>query len=65
VQQLAWHDDININEQKVVEKYQITLSMETLLDLLTVSIEEVTGQLKAVNDRKEGPPANPVSVDGK
>jgi hypothetical protein len=58
----------------VVEKYlrvvhkkytQIALSMETLLYLLTLSIEEVTGRLKAVNDREEAPPANLVSADGK
>jgi hypothetical protein len=54
----------------VVEKYlrvvpkkytQITLSMETLLNLSTLSIEEVTGQLKAMDNREEAPPANPVS----
>jgi hypothetical protein len=54
----------------VVEKYlrvvpkkytQITLSMETLLNLSTLSIEEVTGRLKAMDNRKEAPPANPVS----
>jgi hypothetical protein len=47
VQQLAWHDDGDIDEQKAVEKYhsvipkkytQITLSTETLLDLSTLSI---------------------------
>jgi hypothetical protein len=74
VQQLARHGDDNIDEQKAVEKYlhfvpkkytQITLSMETLLDLLTLSIEEVTGWLKAVNDREEAPPTNSVSIDDK
>jgi hypothetical protein len=50
----------------VPKKYtQIALSIETLLDLSTLSIEEVTGQLKAVDDREEAPPANPVSADGK
>jgi hypothetical protein len=39
--------------------------MQTLLYLLTPSIEEVTGQFKAVDDREESPPANPVSIDGK
>jgi hypothetical protein len=72
VQQLARQGDID--EKKVVEKYlrvvpkkytQITLSMETLLDLLTLSIEEVTGRLKAVDDHEEAPPANPVSADDK
>jgi hypothetical protein len=72
VQQLARHG--NIDEQKVVEKYlhvvpkkytQIALSMEILPDLSTLSIEEVTGRLKAVDDREEVPPENPISVDGK
>jgi hypothetical protein len=74
VQQLAWHSDGDIDKQKVVEKYlcvvpkkytQITLSMGTLLDLSTLSIKEVMGRLKAVDDRVEAPPANPISVDGK
>jgi hypothetical protein len=74
VQQLARHDDGNIDELKAVEKYlrvvpkkytQLALSMETLLDLSTPSIEEVTRRLKAVDDRVEAPPAKPVSVDGK
>jgi hypothetical protein len=39
--------------------------METLLDLSTLSIEEVTGRIKTVDDREEAPPTNPVSVDGK
>jgi hypothetical protein len=41
------------------------LSIETLVDLLTLSIKEVTGRLKAVDDSEEVPPANPVSTDGK
>jgi hypothetical protein len=44
---------------------QIALSMKTLIDLPTLSIEEVTRQLKAVDDREEAPHANPVSIDGK
>jgi hypothetical protein len=74
VQQLAWYDDGDIDEQKAVEKYlrvipkkytRIALSMETLLDLSTLSIEEVTGRLKAVDDREEEPPTNPISANGK
>jgi hypothetical protein len=69
VQQLARHDDDDIDEHKSVEKYlrvapkkytQIALSMETLLDLSTMSIEEVTGQLKAVDDCEEAPRATPI-----
>jgi hypothetical protein len=73
VQQLAWHGDGNIDEQKAVEKYlrivpkkytRIALSMETLLDLSPLSVEEVTGRLK-VDDREEAPPTNPISADDK
>jgi hypothetical protein len=54
----------------VVEKYlrvvpkkytQITLSMETLLNLSTLSIEEVIGRLKAMDNHEEAPPSNPIS----
>jgi hypothetical protein len=74
VQQLAWHGDSGIDEQKAVEKYlcvvpkkytQIALSMETLLNLLTLSIEEVTGRLKAVDDRFEALPTNSITSNGK
>ena len=35
---------------------QIALAMETLLDFKILSIEEVMGKLKAVDDREEVPP---------
>jgi hypothetical protein len=65
---------LRLSEQKTVEKYlcvvpkkytQIALSMETLLDLSILSIEEVTRRLKAVDNHEEASPANPVSIDGK
>jgi hypothetical protein len=49
----------------IPKKYtQITLSMETLLGLSALSIEEVTGRLKAVDDRDEAPPTNSITSDG-
>jgi hypothetical protein len=74
MQQLARHGDTDIDELKAVEKYlrvvpskyaQVALSIETLLDLSTLSIEEVTGRLKAVDDRDEGVAGDPVSIGGK
>jgi hypothetical protein len=50
---------VTIDEEDVVAKYlrvvptkyaQITLSIKTLIDLSTLTIEDVTGLLKAVDD---------------
>ena len=59
VAELATLDD-EIAEQRVIEKYlrvvlakfeQIALSIETLLDLSELTLEDVTKRLKAVEDR--------------
>jgi len=41
------------------------LAIETLLDFEALSVEEVTGRLKAVQDREEVPHTEPGTVGGK
>ena len=61
-----------IDETQVVEKFlrvvpprlsQIALAIETLLDTSEMSLEEVTGRLKAAEDRLESP--EPLREQGK
>jgi len=47
----------------VPKKYlQLAISIETLLDLAPLSIEEVTGRLKAVDDRDEHASGEEVTI---
>src|SRR6266540_934976 len=72
VTQLGILDDPE-QANKVVEKFlrcmpasfsQIVLSIETMLDVSTLSMEEVVGRIKAVEDRCE-PTPTPASSSGK
>ena len=50
----------------IPEKYsQIVLAIETLLDFEALSIEEVTGRIKAVQDREEAPHTEPSTARSK
>lgn len=43
---------------------QVAISIENLLDLNTISVEEATGRLRAVEQRKMSGSASPKDSDG-
>lgn len=70
---LARYDDDNINEKKAVEKLLcvvskkyswLAISIETLLDLVGLLIEEVTGRLQANCNRHEPFSSGEVTIGG-
>jgi hypothetical protein len=74
MQQLARYSDDDIDEERAVEKFlrvvpkkysQVAIAIEMLLDFSELSIEEVTGRLKAVDNREQLPPSEPVTIGGK
>ena len=69
-QQLALHGDTDINEERAVEKLlraapaKYCIAIETLLDFQDLTIEKVSGRLKAVDDLQEVP-GEPLIIAGK
>jgi hypothetical protein len=71
---LARYDDNDIDEEGAAEKFlrvvpkkysQVVIAIEMLLDFSELSIEEVTGRLKAVDNREQLPLSEPVTIGGK
>jgi hypothetical protein len=74
MEQMARNGDTDSTEEHAVEKFlrcmpkryaQIVNSIETLLDFKQLTVEDVTGRLKAVQDRKQAPDPEPATVGGK
>jgi hypothetical protein len=66
--------DDTYGEERAIEKLfwcipkkyrQIARSIESLLGLSTMSIKEVIGHLKVINDDKPQPLSGPITVSGK
>jgi hypothetical protein len=73
-QKMVQFSDDTYSEERVVEKLfrcipekykQIARSIESLLDLSTMSIEEAIGRLKVVDGDKPQPLSGPITVGGK
>jgi hypothetical protein len=70
---LARYGDDDINEERaikkllhVVPKYsQVAIVIEMLLDFFELSIEEVMGRLKAIDNHEQLSPSKPVTIGGK
>ena len=74
MEQMAYNGDTDLTEERAVEKFlcymlkkyaQIIMSIETLLDFEQLTVEDVTGRLKVVQDHEEGPHAETGVVGGK
>jgi hypothetical protein len=68
MEQMARNGDTDLTEECVVEKFlhcmpkryaQIVNSIETLLDFEQLTVKDVTGRLKAVQDREQVPDSEP------
>jgi hypothetical protein len=71
---MAQFGDDTYDEERVVEKLfrcisekykQIARSIESLLDLSTMSIEEAIGRLQVVDGDESQPLSGPITVGGK
>jgi hypothetical protein len=74
LQKMIQFSDDTYNEERAVkklfryipEKYkQIARSIESLLDLYTMSIEEAICRLKVIDGDEPQPPSGPITIDGK
>jgi len=73
-QQMILHGERNMDEERAVEKLlrgtpkkyaQLKIAIETLLDFQDLTIIEVIGRLKTVDDLDDEPAHEPASVGGK
>ena len=74
MEQMALNGDNDLNEERVIENLlrcmpkrckQIVNSIETLLDFDALTIKDVTGQLKSVQDRELADDSESVNTGGK
>jgi hypothetical protein len=72
--EMARNGDTDLMEERVIEKFlrsmpkrytQIVNSIEMLLDFEQLTIEDVTGWLKSVQDREQAPESDSAAVSGK